>query len=414
MQKIKFLNFESFITSRLTGKKKSKLSRPVIRIAITSVATGVFVMILSIAIITGFKNEIREKVIGFGSHLQITAFDNNVSTEMNPIVLDSNVFQQIVSIQEVSHIQSFATKAGIIRTADETHGVILKGIGNEYDWGFFGKNIIAGKKPDIVENSKSSEVLISKQIANMLSLGIDDYLRLYFIPKSGKTPRARKLLISGIYETGLLEFDEQVIICDIQHIQKLNNWTSNQVSGYEIILNDFDEIEQLEESVYEKIPYSYNVQSIKTTYPQIFDWLDLQDINVVVLLVLMILVSIITMISTLLVLILEQTQTVGILKALGATNRSIRKIFIYQAINIVLRGMAWGSALGIAFCVIQYNFHIIKLPQEAYYMSFVPINFNILHIALVNIGTLLICSSVLILPTFIITKISPIQTIRYE
>lgn len=407
------LNFEHFITSHLT-KRESKLSGPVIRIAVMAVSVSILVMLLTLAIVTGFKQEVSNKVIGFGAHLQITAFDNVNSVEMKPISINTQFQNDLKATPGVSHIQPYITKAGIIRTDEETHGVVLKGVDSSYNWKFFETSLKAGTLPKYSNSSRSNSALISSEVAKKLNLALGDALRIYFIPQTGTIARARKLDIVGIYETGLSEFDDHIVICDIQHLAKLNDWENGEVTGYEILIDDFNQLPEMERAIYDNLPYTLTVQSIKSAYPQIFEWLELQNINVTILITLMIIISIITMISTLLVLILEQISMIGILKALGAHSTSIRKIFIYQAIHIIFRGIIWGNSIGLILCFLQAKFHILKLPQESYFMSFVPIQLQFSHFLIINIATVIICASVLILPTLIITKISPIQTIRYE
>lgn len=368
------------------------------------------------AIVTGFQKEIRDKVIGFGAHIQISKYDSNSSLEAQPIDKNQSFYPAFDTVPGIRHIQVYATKAGIIKTDEQMEGVVLKGIGSDYDWSFFQNRIVDGTIFKVNNSFKSKDVIISKLLARRMKLKTGDSLRMYFILKdqTQTQPKARKLHISGIYETGLEEFDKVFVIGDIAQIQSLNKWNNNQVAGFEIILDDFKDLDKISEFVYKNIGYDLNSKNIKQLNPQIFDWLGLQDMNVIIILTLMILVAAINMISTLLILILERTNMIGILKALGAKNGSIRKIFLYTSANLIGKGLFWGNLIAISLCLLQKQFGIITLPQESYYMSTVPINLNIFYILMLNAGTLLMCMLMLIIPSYIITKISPVKAIRFS
>jgi lipoprotein-releasing system permease protein len=406
------LNTELFIARRILSGNRDNFSRPIVRIAILSIALGLAVMLVSVAIVTGFQTQIRDKVIGFGSHIQITAFNSNVSYESNPIPKKQPFYPGLEKIKGIRHIQIYATKAGIIKTDEQIQGVVLKGIGSDYDWSFFKNKIVEGKPIAVSDTGKTDEVLISRNLANMLKLKLHDDLRMYFINQN--QTRARKFVIAGIYQTGLEEFDKMYVICDIAHIQKLNNWSTGEVAGFEVLINDFDDLKAMRETVKDNIGYDLKAESIRDIYPQIFDWLALQDTNVAIILTLMVLVSGIAMISTLLILILERTNMIGILKALGMRNSGIRKIFLYNSAYIIGKGLFWGNLAGITLCWLQLHFGIIKLPQESYYVSVVPINLYYLPILLINIGTLLVCMILLIVPSHIISRIQPVKAIRWD
>ncbi len=406
------MNTELFIARRILSGNRDNFSRPIVRIAILSIALGLAVMLVSVAIVTGFQTQIRDKVIGFGSHIQITAFNSNVSYESNPIPKKQPFYPGLEKVKGIRHIQVYATKAGIIKTDEQIQGVVLKGIGSDYDWSFFKNKIVEGKPIAISDTGKTDEVLISRNLANMLKLKLHDDLRMYFINQN--QTRARKFVIAGIYQTGLEEFDKMYVICDIAHIQKLNNWSTGEVAGFEVLINDFDDLKTMRETVKDNIGYDLKAESIRDMYPQIFDWLALQDTNVAIILTLMVLVSGIAMISTLLILILERTNMIGILKALGMKNSGIRKIFLYNSAYIIGKGLLWGNLAGITLCWLQLHFGIIKLPQESYYVSVVPINLYYLPILLINIGTLLVCMILLIVPSHIISRIQPVKAIRWD
>jgi len=406
------LNTELFVARRIVSRNKGNFSRPVVVIAIVSIALGLTVMFVAIAILTGFQKEIREKVIGFGGHIQVSHFMENPSIESRPVEKNQPFLPGLKHTKGIRHIQVYGIKAGIIKTKDEIQGVILKGVGSDFDWSFFQNKIVEGHRFNVTDTGKTDEVIISKALANMLKLNVNDDLRMYFI--SGDNTLGRKFKISGIYETGFEEFDKLYVIGDIHHIQKLNGWTQEQVGGFEILIDKFKDIDRMGALVYHQIGFSLDASTIKQLYPQIFDWLDLQDINVLIILILMILVSAITMISTLLILILERTNMIGILKSLGMSNSAIRKIFLYNAVYIIGLGMLWGNILGFAICLFQQKTGMLTLPQESYYMPVVPIYLNGWNILLLNIFTLVICYLMLILPSFIVTRISPIKAIRFS
>ncbi|MGI8893018.1 MAG: ABC transporter permease [Bacteroidia bacterium] len=406
------MNFEHFIAKKIVFSKQGEgsISQPIVRIAVGGVALGLAVMILSIAIVTGFKREISEKVIGFGSHIQISNFDANFSYETTPIAKSDELKTNLHEIQGVKHIQVFATKAGIVKTEDDIMGVVLKGIGDDFDWSFFSDKMFAGSIFTVDDSARTNNVVISKNIATSLNLKVGDKLTTYFIEQP---PRVRNFDIAGIYETGLEEFDKLYVLVDIGHIQRLNDWEDNQVGGYEVKVNDFSKLTEIGEEVYEKTGFDLNARTIKEIYPQIFDWLELQNINVIIIISLIVLVAGINMISALIILILERTNMIGILKAVGAEDVSIRKIFIITATYLLGAGLIIGNAVGLILCFLQDQFELVKLDQQSYYVSVVPISFTFLDFTLLNIGTLIVCVLMMILPSVIITRISPVKAIRF-
>jgi lipoprotein-releasing system permease protein len=405
------LNTELFIARRILSKNKANFSRPIVRIAIISIGLGLTVMFVAVAILTGFQKEVREKVIGFGAHIQISHYDENSSLETKPISMHQDFYPSLETAPGIKHIQVYATKAGIIKTSDQIQGIVLKGIGPDYDLSFFKNKIITGHLIHISDTGKTNDVMISKRLASLLKLKLNDDIRMYFI--SGTTTLGRKFHISAIYETGLEEFDKVYVICDIKHIQKLNNWEPDEVGGFEVILNNFKDLDKMGKFVYRKIGMNLDAKTIRDLYPQIFDWLDLQDINVLIILILMVLVSGITMISTLLILILERTNMIGILKALGMSNGGIRRVFLINAAYIIGQGLLWGNAVGAVLCTLQLKYGLIKLSQESYYVSVVPVNLDLRNILLLNTGTAVICLAMLLLPSFVTGKISPVRAIRF-
>ena len=408
------MNFEFFVAKHTLKKSKDNISASYVRIAVISVALGIAVMIISLAILTGFQQGIRGKVIGLGSHIQIVGFDFNQSYESSPVNINQPFYPYKGHEPGVRHIQVFANKAGIIKTEEHIQGIILKGVGEDYDWSFFKDIMVEGEMIEVTAPDKSNGVLISRKLADKMEISLGDDVRAYFITEGQQQPRGRKFSVEGIYETGLEEIDNLYLIGDIRHIQRLNNWEENQVAGFEILIDDFNSIDRIAAKVHKEIPYDLRAVSIKDIYPQIFSWLELQDMNVVVIIVLMVLVAGITMISTLLVLILERTNMIGILKALGARDWSVRKIFLYNAAYIILVGLFWGNILGIGFCVLQLYTGLIPLSQESYYLSQVPINLSLAHILLLNFGTLVVCTSILVIPSIVITRITPLKAIRFD
>jgi len=408
------LNFEYFIAKGILSGDKNNFSRPIVRISTISITLGMVVMILSLAITTGFKNAVSEKVIGFGSHIQITSFGLNNSWEKAPISINQDFYPSLSDEPGISHIQVFANKSGLIKTEDQIQGIVFKGIWTDYDLSFFEDKIIAGSPIVIDSAQRTDDILISKKIADRLDFSPGDEVRVYFVNPDEMSPRGRKFKIAGIYETGLEEFDDMYLIGDLRHVQRLNNWEKDQVGGFEVFVDDFRNIDNMWEQVYNAIGYELNATSIKSLYPQIFDWLDLQDMNVIIILVLMVAVAVINMISTLLILILEKTNMIGVLKALGTRNISIRKIFLYNAAFIIGRGLLFGNMLGIGFALIQYHFQIITLDQESYYVPYVPVNLELLPVVLLNVGTLILCLLFLIIPSYVITRISPVKAIRWD
>ncbi len=416
------LNIELFIAKRLTRSKdhQDNISRPIVSVAIAGIALGMIVMLMSIAIVTGFKAEIRNKVFGFGAHLQIINYDSNVSYETKPILNKQDFLPKLKRNPGIRHIQSFATKAGIIKTKSDIEGVVVKGIGNDFDWTFFSQYIVEGKIFNVCDTVKSDMAVISKILASKLKLKVGDKLPMYFIQDSPE-PRMRKFIIGGIYETSLEEFDKLYVLVDIAHIQKLNNWKSNQISGFEILLKDVEQIDRMKLDVEDQVMLQLKegedflkVVSIKEKFPQLFDWLELQDMNVWIILGLMIIVAGFNMVSGLLILILERTNMIGILKSLGAQNFSIRKVFLYQAAMLIGKGLLIGNIVGISLCLLQHYTGIVKLDPAAYYVTEVPVSLSLYHIVLLNLGTLAVTVTMLIVPSFIITKISPVKAIQFN
>jgi lipoprotein-releasing system permease protein len=405
---------ETFIASRLFSSGKDNISATVVRIAVLSIALGLAVMVISVAVVVGFKEQIRDKVIGFVAHIQIESLSNNLSWEVTPFTLDDSFIDKLMEINGIKHVQAVASKAGIIKTEDQIQGIVLKGIGVDYDWTYLSVYILEGKKPMISDTGRSEEVLISKKIAEKLDIKIGDPLRMWFVSGENQQTRGRRFLVTGIYETGLVEFDDMYIFGDIQHVQRLNNWQADQFDAVEISIFDVNNMKEIAEEIYFTIPVDLTASTANESYPHIFDWLDLQDMNVIILIILMILVSGITMISTLLIIILERTSMVGILKAMGADNRFIQRVFLINTLALFAKGMFWGNLISIGFCLLQLQYGFLKLPAESYYLSEVPIHFSWVHVLVINAGALAVWFLTLTIPTSVISKIQPSRAIRYS
>ncbi len=415
------MNVELFIAKRIyawTGKNNSVRRPPAIRIAIGGIILGMAIMILAVSIVIGFKREISEKVIGFGSHIQITGSPAQNVYEISPIALSPTLDTLLKELPAVTDYALFAAKPGIIKTDTDFLGIILKGITEEYPTDFLQAYLTEGTLPQLDDEESVNEILLSRYIADKLQLQVGDAIYCYFVDES---VRARKFSISGIYQTNLTEYDRFFVFGDARQVQRLNRWANDQYSGIEIRLNDIDAIESTNDILYASLLFQkdhynspYFSHTIRDLNPQLFNWLDLLNMNVWVILILMLLVSGFTMISGLLVIILEHTRMIGILKILGYSNLSIRKIFLYVSTFLVGKGMLWGDIVGLVLCFFQYQFHIIKLNPEIYYIPSVPIAFPIGYLILLNVLAFLVSVLMLLGPSYIITRIYPARTIKFE
>jgi lipoprotein-releasing system permease protein len=414
------MNLPYFIAQRLIkGRREgTSFSRPINVIAIIGIAMGLAVMILAVAILTGFKQQIRDKVVGFGANIQIMNFDSNISFETTPISDTQKFIPAIKQIPGIIHLEVFATKAGIIRTDEDIQGVVLKGIGSDFDWNYFKSNMVNGSVFTVADTGLSNKVIISKKISNMLRLKTGDSFAMLFIQDP---PRMRKFTISGIYETSLEEFDKMYVYCDIGHIKRLNGWKDDQVSGFEIFIDDFDKLDEMTSAVRDAIGYKiteedtkFKVTNIRMKYPQIFDWLNFQDVNVIIIILLMLIVAGFNMISGLLILILEKTNMIGVLKSLGAEDITIRRVFLYQAAYLIGKGLFWGNLIGIGLAFLQLKTGVITLDPSSYYIKTVPVNLELIHILLLNAGTMAAIILMLLVPTKLISRITPVKAIRYD
>ncbi len=432
------MNFPYFIAKRVAFAGKKSFSTIIIRIAIAAIALSVAVMIIATSFVSGFKSEISDKVFGFWGHIQAIHFESNRSFEVTPIKRDTQFYHNLDTIQSVTYerpviflgrlwdykrkqttkggirqVQVFAEKAGIIKTNGELEGIVLKGVADDYEWDFFQNYLLEGETLDLTDTVASKGILISKQTSKRLRLGIGDKLIVYFV--EGEQQRARPFKVRGIFKTGLEEYDKKFAIIDIRQIQKLNGWAADEVGGFEIFLDDISDLDLYWKHIYEEqLPPDLFAQTIREMYPNLFGWLDLQDINVQFILLLMILVAIINMTTALMILIFERTNMIGILKALGNTNWQVRRIFLYYAAYIIGLGLFWGNLMGIGFCFLQEHFELIKLQEEAYYVSVAPVDISWTVVILLNVGTLIVTLIAMIVPSFLVTRISPVKAVRYK
>lgn len=410
------LKLEYFIAKRLITAKdhKSSISAPIIKIAITAIALGMIMMMVSIATGIGLQQKIRQKVSAFNGHIIISGYnDNNSDVSTTSVSKNQNFYPRFTSVDGIAHIQAVANKAGIIRTETAFEGVIFKGVGADYDTANLKEYLVAGRLPNFKSNL-NEEVLISQYLANRLGLKNNDKFVTYFMKENGEGYNLRNFKIVGVYNSGFQEFDATYVIGDIRHVQRINKWKPDEVGAFEVFVNDFTQIEQKGQEVYQETSSTLDSQTIVEKYYYIFEWLKLFDVNIIVILIVMIAVSTINMVVALLVLILERTQMIGILKSLGANNWSIRKIFLYNAAYLIGRGLLWGNGIGLTLLLLQKYFGIIKLNPESYYVNEAPVDINLFYLLLLNIGTVVVCLVVLLIPSYIITKITPSKSIRFE
>jgi lipoprotein-releasing system permease protein len=407
------MNTEFFITKRIAFTKGKSFSRFIIRVAVVAVALSVSVMIIAGAMITGFQKEISNKIFDFWGHIHIQKYEESSSYEDEPISIRPSFYDSLKKINGVTHIQVFARKAGIIKTDSDIEGIVLKGIGKDFNWNLFNQYIIAGSALHGGDSSDYKKIIISQTTADRLRLKLGEKLRIFFLKENQQVGRV--FTITGIYKTGLLEYDKVYALVDIAQIQRLNGWTHDEVGGFEVFINDVTHIDELGKTINEDyVGRNLTALTIKEVYPNIFDWLNLQNTNERVILILMTLVAAINMITALLILILERTNMIGILKSLGATNWSVRKIFLLFAGYIISLGLIWGNFIGIGLCLIQKYCHVIRLPEESYYISVAPINLDSFFILLINVATLIVCLLVLIIPSYLVTRIQPVKAIRFS
>lgn len=415
------MNVPYFLARRIyaDNDNQKKVSRPAVRIAIIGVAVGLAVMIVSVCVVLGFKHAIRDKVVGFGSHIQVAEFSMLQQGTDSPIEVDDSVMNVLQHIEGVKHVQRFAMKQGILKTDSDFLGVAFKGVGPEFDTTFIHQHLLEGAVPKFSDKSSGNKILVSKVMADKLKLTCGSRIFAYFIDDSGV--RTRRFTIAGIYQTNLTQYDNVMCYVDLYTAVKLNGWQEDMASGAELQVDHFDKLDEVENRVVklvnrttDKYGNTYSSKTIKELSPQIFSWLDLLDLNVWIILIIMMAVAAVTMISGLLIIILERTQMIGLMKALGARNPMVRHTFMWFAAFIIGRGLLWGNMIALALVALQYFTGIVKLDPATYYVSSVPVEVNVLFVVLLNIGTLLISLLVLIGPSFLISHIHPAKTMTYE
>ena len=413
------MNLELFIAKRLVKGKQHKISisAPIIKIAIAAIALGILMMLIAMATGVGLKYKIREKITAFNGHIQIYNYDNNISdVSVIPVSTEQEFYPRFDLVDGVRHIQAVATKAGIIRTEDTFEGIIAKGVGKDYDWSVFEDFVVEGSLPNYT-SELNTEVLMSRLMANRLQLAVGDEFFTLFLKQEdpSKVPNQRKFKIIGIYDSGFEEFDGTYIFVDIRHIQRMNQWGEKEVGNFEIFLDDFDSIDEKSKEIYGKTLSTLDTQTIQNKYYKIFEWIGLFDFNIAIIIGIMIIVGGINMITALLVLILERTQMIGVLKALGANNWSIRKVFLYNAAYLILIGLFWGNFLGLGLIWLQDRFRYFKFPNpQEYYIDYIPVYIDLPTILLLNLGVLVLCMSMLLIPSYIITRITPVKAIKFD
>ncbi len=396
-----------------SNKKGSGFSKLIINLALAAACVSVMVMILATAIVKGYQNEVKDKLIGFNAPLQITHLDLNNSFESLPISRDTIMEALARKKEGVVFMQAYATKAGIIKTENAFEGIVLKGIGTDFNAIFLQKNLLEGKWPNFADSSSSQEILLSAITAKRLELKLGDPVYIYFIQDP---PRVRKLKIAGIFDTGMGELDELYAFVDIRQVQKLNNWDQTAISGYEIGLKNLDrtETENMREEIAQITPYNMGLSSIYEMYPALFDWLSLLDLNVLIIMILMVAVASINMVTALLILILERTQMIGLMKALGAEDKQLSEIFLWMGVKIIFQGLLLGNLLGLGLAYLQKQFSWIKLDQKSYYINHVPIEINTMDIVYINVFAFFICGFLLLIPVKMVSKVNPIKSIQFN
>ncbi len=404
------MNLPYFISQRIRNPKSDTFSATVTKLGIASIAVGIAVMIIAFMVLFGFKANIVNKLFTLAPQIKISKFTQNQSYDEPAISTQTTLFDSWKKINEIAHLQPVAHKTGILKAKEDIHGVLLKGVDKTYNWANFKQNIIIGKTISYPDSGYSTEVIISQTIANQLDLKVDDSAIIYFLQQP---PKARKLKVVGIYETNLEEFDKQLIIGDLALVQRLNNWPKDSVGSYEISLNNFEKLPEAQEKIVELMTPEMNIENAKQRFLPIFDWLVLLDRNMILFLVILFFVACFNIMAVLLVLLMERIPMVGVLKAIGSSDWSIRKIFVYVGINMILKGLFWGNFIGILICIIQWKFHLIPLDSANYFISYVPIGWNFWVILLINLIAISLVSLVIIVPTFIITRLKLVEAISF-
>lgn len=410
------MNLARYIAQRIQKTKTTSFTSTVTKIGVSSIAIGLAVMIISFSILIGFKQTIREKLFSLSSHIQVSKITLNQSFEETPMPIKTKFYANYRKNPQIRQVQAVANKPGLLKASEEHVGIVIKGVGKDYDWVSFSENLIEGRKINYSDTTGqqptyASEIIISKQIATQLKIKLNDGVMIYFIQNP---PRIRKVKVVGIYETGLEEFDKSFILGDLSLIQKMNNWDSETAGHYEIFLNNFDDLDTASKQIFDDIDQDEQLLKVTEMFPALFDWLNLMDRNIVVIIALILVVASFNMISVLLVMMMERTPMIGLLKALGSDDMKIRRIFIYNGLSIIIRGMIYGNIIGISFCFLQQTFRIIPLDAESYYMNYVPIIFNWGIILVLNLVTILLVLAVITIPTFIVSRMKLVDSLKFK
>lgn len=422
------MGIEKFLADRVTGSRENKgsISRPIVKTGVAGIAIGMVVMLLTVSIVPGFKKEIISRITGLTTHIVISNFNEVAGSEQEPLRIGNDTLRMITSLPSVKKIQPCAFKNGLLRTENENEGILLKGVDQGYDFGFFEKNLVRGRLPEFKESTASSDIFISAALANRLLLDTGARIECHFISTyqvydslartevRRSAHRSRKFTVCGVFKTDFADFDERLGIVDIRHIRRLNLWDSASAGSYEILLNEYARLDETAEQVRDIMGYNFNVSTVRETYANIFTWLDKLDVNGVIVVVLMVIVAVMNMITALLILILERSNMIGLVKALGMANVDVRKLFFLISLRLTGRGLLWGNMVGIALCLLQYNFRIARLESETYYVDYVAVDINWLWYLLLNAGTFAVCCLVLYLPTVIVTRLTPVRTLKFD
>ena len=406
------LSFHWQLARRILRDKGDKFSKPIIRLSVFGVSLGVVIMLIAIGVTAGYKQVIEDKVVAMGQHIRISHYDRNYSYEQTPIMLNDTLLHDVFSHPEVVSMQPYATKVGIIKTADQVEGVVLKGVDKSFNGREFARNMLEGDTLQLNDSIADSRIILSKRLADKLQIKVGDKVRTYFVQDP---PRQRSFTLSGIYETGLPEYDTKFALVDLRHVQKLNDWDSAQVSGVEVLTRDYSMMDEVGEQLHHQIDINLKAETVKQIYPEIFDWIALFDTNVSVLLIITTCVCMITMMSIFFIIILENTKLIGILKTLGMKTKHVVQTFLIVAGGTLLKGLLIGNVIGLGFGLLQQRFHFIKLNPDTYYVNFVPIKFEFWQVLLLNFGVFAACMLVLVVPAWVISrKISPVKAVQFE
>jgi lipoprotein-releasing system permease protein len=414
--KQRVLNIAAFIAKRIAFNQQHSFSRFIIRLATAATILSVAIMIVAMAITNGFQYTVSQKIFSFWGHIRVQHFEVGNSPIGEEVAIEKNdtVLQVLQKTQGVLSVDAYATKSAILKTAETIEGVIFKGVEKNYHFDYLQRFMQQGRWPRFSDSGYSNEIVLSQSTAASLKIKLNDPLLIYFIQNDGSAPRARKLTVVGIYKTGIEEYDKVITIGDIGLVQRLNNWTSNQIGGYQVVVQDYRNMDAVNDQIFYKLPSAWNSKTIQEIYPNIFDWLNLQDKTIVMVLIIMTIVAALNLITCLIILVLERTRMIGVLKALGARNTTIHFIFLYHGSIITLTGIVVGNLLALLLCWLQQRYGLIKLPEDMYYISKAEVKPEWWHFVLVDAGTFLVCFLVLLIPALIVRRVQPVKAIQFR